>query len=608
MSEGFEIDLSKLDFLPAWAKEKESSERYKNFDGGGSGASSRGGRPHQGRSFSPGGERQGRGGTGGGGRPPFNSGGRPQPGRDSARQGQGGGTRPSGQGSRDRQPGGAAAHSQGGDRRQNRGDDRRHQRGGRPDSRGGDQGSQAAQSAPIRPVTVELLPEPKGLASLVKQIKLTKRAYPIFQMAHMILEKRERFQVRVRRAKVQDAMDMFECTLDQTFWTSESDVVKHVLKTAFATYYRTDKVTVEAPKGQFTCVGICGMSQTNLGPPNHHDYQAKLRSLHSERFANMSFDAFKNRVQVSRDEAHVKAWLELQTSRDEHLPLNADEPRMKSQEEIEAHFVANYAQSVIKKVDSIDVPATEAFKKLCPEIAAAVRRFMQEETRFPMKLVNYISTQLAKEGLRFFKAQGNTTFVSVSRPHYLDLENTAVSENIRSIINYVQKRPKCTRAQMMEALASNAQAAEPSAPVAAQPAEVLPATVPVVQEQVSEAKEEAATVAEVPAAQTKVTDAAVAPAELTPQEIALLRDLRWLVDGGHLIEYYNGKLELAKKPLPPQPPAPKKDKKNKPEQQPAPVAAEGDAAVDVLSSTEQKQETADAAPDQLLPEKSDTTA
>ncbi len=49
---------------------------------------------------------------------------------------------------------------------------------------------------PCRKIDVTILPDEKGTESLARQIRMTGRAYPLFDIAHLILQKPERQQVR----------------------------------------------------------------------------------------------------------------------------------------------------------------------------------------------------------------------------------------------------------------------------------------------------------------------------------------------------------------------------------------------------------------------------
>ena len=71
--------------------------------------------------------------------------------------------------------------------------------------------------------TLSLRPDDKGVESLARQIKMTGRAYPLFDIAQMILQKPERhlvlFSVK-KNAEGQPVQPLFVCALDDTLWLS----------------------------------------------------------------------------------------------------------------------------------------------------------------------------------------------------------------------------------------------------------------------------------------------------------------------------------------------------------------------------------------------------
>ena len=107
-----------------------------------------------------------------------------------------------------------------------------------------------------------------------------------------------------------------------------------------------------------------------------------------------------------------------------------------------------------------------------------------------------------------YKRQVNktVTHVAVARPQFLDLATTPVSESIKRIVEFINAHPKCTRRKLIETLA-------PSPAII----EVKP------EEQKS--------------------------AEPTPEQTAIIADLHWLVHQGHVLEFADGKLDTAKKPV-----------------------------------------------------------
>ncbi len=530
-----ELDLEKL-FLPAWAQVSPSLNKYAGHSGED--------RPERGR-----GPRRDR--------PPGQ--------RDSGgpRGPQARGNRPSGS-----RPGG---------------DQRGGPRGPRPDGGGRPAGDrfERREPLPLPEIEITFLPDTTAIDVLARQIRTTGRAYPLFDIAQLILQKPERQLVRFDTEKKDGKVvqPLFLCALDDTLWLSEQEAVSHVLQKHFDTFYKAERTAIEPPKGVYTFVAQCGMSGAILGPPNYHDYQNQLHKLHQERFARMPFDMFKARVKIVKDEAVVKKWIEDRSFRTEFDCLNVPEPkRLTSREEVEKHFRETHLSNIIKQVETHTMggPASRELKSA--NLQRAMRAAWEDQRRFPLKLATTLSQKLAAEGLQFFKVNKTVTHVSVARPHYLDLEATPVSEGVRKIVEFINKNSKCTRRKLIQALA-------PSPTPAPAPA------------------------AEAPAANGDQPAQQAAPAanpEPTPEQAVLVADLHWLIHQGHVIEFANGIVETAKKPVvkPPKPEkaAPAPVPTEAPAAEAAPQAnAETDAAPVEVPTESLAVATTEAAPEQSAP-------
>ena len=359
----------------------------------------------------------------------------------------------------------------------------------------------------------------------------------MFDIARLIIAKSERYEVVFQTKRKEDgtvAQPLFFCQVDETVWLSEEQAIDHVLGRHFDTFYKTEKTEIDPPKGTYTFVAQCGMSDEILGPPNYHGYQEKLRNLHPERFARLPFDVFKSRVKIVHDEEVVNKWIEEQSYKTEYIAINLpEEARLDSRDAVRSHFREHHLGNLIASVDSIALKGNVYTRKSPPRMQNLVRRAFDEQRRFPIKVVNMLSQEFSSHGLQFFKRKKSVTHVSVSRPHHLDLENTPVSESIRDIVSFIIDTENCTRRNVLEKFAP-----EPEAPEASGEGD--------------EKKD----------------------APLSPERTAVLSDLHWLVHQGHVIEYANGQMEVAPKPQPPQ----QKKKKPKPEKkEEAPAAEEAKA-------------------------------
>jgi hypothetical protein len=224
----------------------------------------------------------------------------------------------------------------------------------------------------------------------------------------------------------------------------------------------------------------------------------------------MPFEMFKSRVKIVRDEAVVKKWIEDQSWKTEYVCLNVPEPlKLPTRDDVAKHFRQTHLATIVKQVDAHQMSGVASRSMRCAPLQRLTRAKWEEQKRFPLQLATLLSQQFATRGLQFFKVNRTVTHVSVARPHYLDLETTPVSESVKRIVDFINAHPKCTRRQLFEALA--------------------PAALPAVQSP-----------AENPAT----------PGELTPEASAVISDLHWLVHQGHVIEFANGTLDAAKKPIP----------------------------------------------------------
>jgi hypothetical protein len=283
-----EIDLT-LSFQPAWVKEAAAPEKLARLaDRFGDASDSRGGRRDDRR-----GPRQDR-------RPP----------RDGEQRGpRRDGDRGQRRDSRDKRDGGRK-----GDRR----DDRR--------------GPRQEEPRPDPVLTgwdLAITSHGKGVDGLARQIKTSAVAYPLFDLAQLVLEKSERYTVTLKR---KDGPALFQLTTDGSVWLSEREALAAVLSKHLDTYYKRETVTVEPPKGSYSVVAVCGLSDTLIGPPNYHDYQDRLRKLHAERYANMPFEAYKSRVRMVRDEEMIQKWKDERSKKEEFVPISkadAEKPASK---------------------------------------------------------------------------------------------------------------------------------------------------------------------------------------------------------------------------------------------------------------------------------------
>src|SRR5688572_809584 len=209
MSTDLELNLDAL-FLPAWAQQPANKNLYAKYEGREESRDERGGDR---------GDRR---------RPPF---------RGDRPRGQGGGGPGGPRGPRGDQRGPRGDRGPGGPRPP------QDRQGGRPRGRGGERRfdrGERPEAEPLPEVDAQLRPDDAAVELLSREIKAKGRAYPLFGLAQIILEKPERHSVQFKAKKNAEgviAQPLFLCALDDTLWLSEDEAVGYVLSKHFNTFY-----------------------------------------------------------------------------------------------------------------------------------------------------------------------------------------------------------------------------------------------------------------------------------------------------------------------------------------------------------------------------------
>ena len=195
---------------------------------------------------------------------------------------------------------------------------------GRDDRRGARDPRERRPEPPQQPVLegwkLDLVSEEPAIEGIAKQVRSRAKAYPLFELARLILQLSDRYSVKLTPESDQ-TVGLFRVKRDGSLWTSRKEAVNHLLAKHLGQFYRKSSVATEPPKGAFTVVAQCGMSGVLLGPPNHHEYTSRVISLHTSRFKNMPFEVYKSRIRMVRDESLIEQWKSEQSTKTIYIPM-----------------------------------------------------------------------------------------------------------------------------------------------------------------------------------------------------------------------------------------------------------------------------------------------
>ena len=425
------------------------------------------------------------------------------------------------------------------------------------------------------PIRVEFLPDERCMTSIIKQIRSTHLAYPLFSLARMFLQEpaRHYLQLSLVPGTTPPGTALHQLGDDGPVTMSRAPLEATAFDALKDRYYQEESVQKEPPKGNFTNVARERLSGTLLGPTNYHGYQPALRALYESRYSRrMSFEDYRRNIEVSSDPALIERWKEDARTVTTISTVGVEPPTVfSSVAEARAHFRQHHLESALHQGMSFRLHGSVGRGLPEPAVMQAIREAHERELRYPAQFVQLLRQGLQNAGLHIFKHRKRIVYVAATRPTPFVPSSGAVTENISLILETITEFPLCTRKMLAERVLSKkrgdktrrlgrealpARETEPPAAIPPTQAEAEPAdTTPADEPTPATAPEPAPMEAQVAAETDGTTVAAPIPAEQPGDEAsrakaALAADIRFLVQAGHIIEFHNGTFDL---PLPPKP-------------------------------------------------------
>src|SRR5436190_2074493 len=377
---------------------------------------------------------------------------------------------------------------------------RRHDRGER-DNRGARDHKEQKRSRDFAPrrdtaapivlpqLDVHFLPQAAALENVAAQIKTGIAAYSVYALARLFLQKPERYHVKV---KAKNAIPLFRLGESGAIATNRLFLENSAFRLLRERFY-TINVTLNDPvKGDFNSVARERTTGILLGPTNYQGYQPQLRRLYEQRFSRrMSFTDFQRQIEIVSDPAQIEQWKEdvrkVTTFRTQE---EAPPQSFNSEAEAERHFREKYLPTLVSETTEAEIDGVTSRKLSDRGIARLIENLWSAEVRSPSNMMQELAGRFRGAGLQIFRHRKGILFVSPIRLKAID--ETAVSDSVRQILETLKTSPRINRKELAEKF-------------------IRP-------------------------------DTEVAEAEKT--KLALASDLHWMIREGYVIEFNDGSLDL----------------------------------------------------------------
>ncbi len=335
------------------------------------------------------------------------------------------------------------------------------------------------------PLNINFLPEQKHLASLVRQIRHNKRAYPLMDLANLLMREKNGCLVKIEVRGEREKVHLFQCSECKALVSSEERIIEHLKQRHLENFFEKETNETQLPSGNFSGVARCQRTGTLIGPSNHHSYADQLAKWHQSYFAHLPLEECKRYIEIVRDKETIEEWRQAFSTQVRYRPKGQPEAQAMSCRQAEAAF-SRQIPALFTKVHRVILPVATAQCLDDRDLLPAIQSALAKERPFPLSLALAMRTAFRHMNLYLFK-EGRINFVIHAKPCAIRAKDTV--DAIAQVLQVLEQHPRSTRQQLVE--------------------EMHPGLDP--------ASEEARKV---------------------------LQPLGWLIERGHIIEFFNGMLSL----------------------------------------------------------------
>ena len=369
---------------------------------------------------------------------------------------------------------------------------------------------------------VQIFPEDAPFNKLAEIIKASKRTYQLFDIAQLILEKRERMVVLAKNLPDSDNIvkPLFCAQPLNIPFEDEQSAKNASLDYYFNDMFTTEQIEAEPPKGSFVVINRCSLSGDLLGAPNWHKYNEYVREYHKSKYPKMPFSEFQESIESVKGDEYVNVWLEQMKTRTIFKLKNAPEGEeviFETSDAAKTYILQQKGDELVKVYEQVRMSASSIELMPFGRIRRNIEETIRKEKRFPINTANNMRGKLRRFGFAVYKrGSKGFAFVSTIKRKFL-FEGETLSDVPQKIFDFLLLNPAI---KMAEA-----------------PYKILGIEAPVAVATETEISEEAQQEQTVPALPETLTD------EQKAQFNTIYSELSWLISEGYVVEYSDTTLQ-----------------------------------------------------------------
>ncbi len=317
---------------------------------------------------------------------------------------------------------------------------------------------------------IRILPNQKNLGAIIKTLQGTHVAFPVKKFVNLFLENPQACLVRFE-AKPETETVFWSCKACGMVALSEEEIVPHIISAHLGDYFDVSEEPCDPPSGVFQRVAKCTRTGEWVGAPNHHSYRHRVAEL-AARVGMPERDYLKT-LEIHTDAESIDAWkqsITVQTvyrlkaaapaeapapAEGEGAPEEApaETPRTTyNRDQAEAIFRRDILPTLITSAKHVCLPVSVAQESPNLSLKLLLRYTLRDEQRYPRSLFFALRGAFRHRKFTLFRGNDARGPEFVANVTLTPFTTEHVVRELAEALKYVGEHPMCTRAELLTAL------------------------------------------------------------------------------------------------------------------------------------------------------------
>lgn len=159
------------------------------------------------------------------------------------------------------------------------------------------------------PYEVRFIPDQTALNLVARKILSSHKAMSLREITAIFFANPDSTLVRLEWDEAHKDSKFHQCRECEWFSQDEDSLRRHLLSAHFHEWFEPREIDVPPPSGTFTSVAKCGVTGKLLAPPNHHSFNRRvLEMLATPECAGLTEAEYRARIERVTDPEAIEQW------------------------------------------------------------------------------------------------------------------------------------------------------------------------------------------------------------------------------------------------------------------------------------------------------------